>query len=291
MNKQLLIKLSVFIFTAILFSASTNAQIVYTDVTPDQVISATTIPSMEDYNIDLNNDGISDYKISCSRSGGICPLAPSSRLYINFISDSALNSNAVVTGTSITYPLAMNFNDSISSGLSFSSFGYLRRNTSGGPCTGTFGVWSYSIDRYLGLKLIVGANTYYGWARMQIDVITGIPSCTIKDYAYNSIPNQPILAGETGTGPTGIFENSFAASINLFPNPFSTQTTLQTETHLLNASVIVYNSVGQIVKRIDNFSGQTIIFRRDNLPSGLYFIQITQDNKAISAAKLVVLDN
>ena len=287
MKKQLLRKLSAFIFTAMLFSASANAQIVYTDVTPDQVISATTIPSMEDYNIDLNNDGINDYKISCSRSGGICPLAPSSRLYINFISDSALNSNAVVTGTSITYPLAMNLNDSISSGLSFSSFGYLRRNTSGGPCTGTFGVWSYSIDRYLGLKLIVGGNTYYGWARMQIDVVTGIPSCTIKDYAYNSIPNQPILAGDTGTVPTGIFENSFSSSINLFPNPANNHLTIALGSNNKNVEVAIADITGKIGYTTTIVETDKVEVNTSEFAEGIYIVQI-QSGEFISTKKLIV---
>ena len=287
MKKQLLKKLSAFIFTAMLFSASANAQIVYTDVTPDQVISATTIPSTEDYNIDLNNDGINDYKISCSRSGGICPLAPSSRLYINFISDSALNSNAVVTGTSITYPLAMNFNDSISSGLSFSSFGYLRRNTSGGPCTGTFGVWSYSIDRYLGLKLIVGANTYYGWARMQIDVVTGIPSCTIKDYAYNSIPNQPILAGDTGTVPTGIFENSFSSSINLFPNPANNHLTIALGSNNKNVEVAIADITGKIIYTTTANETNKIEVNTGEFAEGIYIVKI-QSGEFIATKKLII---
>ncbi len=287
MKKQLLKKLSAFIFTAMLFSASANAQIVYTDVTPDQVISATTIPSTEDYNIDLNNDGINDYKISCSRSGGICPLAPSSRLYINFISDSALNSNAVVTGTSITYPLAMNLNDSISSGLSFSSFGYLRRNTSGGPCTGTFGVWSYSIDRYLGLKLIVGGNTYYGWARMQIDVVTGIPSCTIKDYAYNSIPNQPILAGDTGTVPTGIFENSFSSSINLFPNPANNHLTIALGSNNKNVEVAIADMTGKIIYTTIAYETNRIEVNTSEFAEGIYIVQIGTE-KYIETKKFIV---
>ena len=287
MKKQLLRKLSAFIFTSMLFSASANAQIVYTDVTPDQVISATTIPSTEDYNIDLNNDGINDYKISCSRSGGICPLAPSSRLYINFISDSALNSNAVVTGTSITYPLAMNLNDSISSGLSFSSFGYLRRNTSGGPCTGTFGVWSYSIDRYLGLKLIVGGNTYYGWARMQIDVVTGIPSCTIKDYAYNSIPNQPILAGDTGTGSTGIFENSFAATINLFPNPANNHLSIALGSNNKKVDLAIADMTGKIIYTTIAYETNRIEVNTSEFAEGIYIVQI-QSGEFISTKKIII---
>ena len=196
MKKQLLKKLSAFIVTAILFSTSANAQIVYTDVNPDTVISAVILPSTINYNIDLNNDGINDYNISCVRNRFACGTF-GSRGSTNYVFVSALNTNAVVVDTSKTYPLAMNFNDNIYSGLNFSASGYLRYVRGAFNCGNTvLGFWSTSVDHYLGLKLIVGANTYYGWVRLQVSV-SGNASCTIKDYAYNSIPNQPIRAGET----------------------------------------------------------------------------------------------
>lgn len=76
----------------------------------------------------------------------------------------------------------------------------------------------------------------------------------------------------------------------IFPNPFSTQTTLQTDFFLKNATLTVYNLCGQTVKQIKNISGQTVTLHRDNLQSGLYFIHLTQDNKAITTDKLVITD-
>lgn len=78
--------------------------------------------------------------------------------------------------------------------------------------------------------------------------------------------------------------------IHISPNPFSTQTTLQTDSLLKNATLTVYNSFGQIEKQIKNISGQTITVHRDNLPSGLYFIWLTQDNKTITTNKLLIMD-
>jgi len=101
-------------------------------------------------------------------------------------------------------------------------------------------------------------------------------------YAIHLYPNGSPLTVED------IFANS--VSMLCYPNPFSTQTTLQTVERLQNASLTVYNSVGQVVKRMDNLSGQTIIFHRDNLPSGLYFVRLTQDSKVIAVDKLVIAD-
>lgn len=79
-------------------------------------------------------------------------------------------------------------------------------------------------------------------------------------------------------------------NITTSPNPFTTQATLQTDNRFNNATLMVYNSFGQKVKQIDNLFGQTIIFNRDNLPSGLFFIRMTQDSKVIAIRKLLITD-
>jgi len=78
--------------------------------------------------------------------------------------------------------------------------------------------------------------------------------------------------------------------IIIYPNPFSTQTVLRTDNIFKNATVTIYNIYGQTVKQINNISGQEIILHRDNLPSGLYFVRLTEDNKVITADKLVIAD-
>ena len=78
--------------------------------------------------------------------------------------------------------------------------------------------------------------------------------------------------------------------ISVYPNPFFFESTLQTKSIFNNATLTVYNSFGQQVKQIKNISGQTFTFHRDNLPSGLYFIRLTQDGKPFSTDKLVITD-
>jgi hypothetical protein len=56
-------------------------------------------------------------------------------------------------------------------------------------------------NRYLGLKFMVNGKVHYGWARLsvtlghhrQYDDVSG----TLTGYAYETIPNKPILAGTT----------------------------------------------------------------------------------------------
>lgn len=79
-------------------------------------------------------------------------------------------------------------------------------------------------------------------------------------------------------------------SVSIFPNPFSSQTTLHTDHYFYDATLTVYNSFGQLVKEIKNISGQTVTVFRDNLPNGLYFIQLSEDSKIISSQKVVITD-
>ncbi|HMQ07665.1 MAG TPA: IPTL-CTERM sorting domain-containing protein, partial [Saprospiraceae bacterium] len=63
---------------------------------------------------------------------------------------------------------------------------------------------------YIGIAFDIGGNTHYGWIQVEVEQeiqltpgLDGSPisasSCiTVLDYAYNSVPNQPIRAGSRG---------------------------------------------------------------------------------------------
>jgi len=80
-------------------------------------------------------------------------------------------------------------------------------------------------------------------------------------------------------------------SFLISPNPFITQTSIQSNQYFNNAILTVYNSVGQQVKQIKNIIGQTVTLNRDKLPGGMYFFHVTQNDKTISTGKLVITDN
>ena len=92
---------------------------------------------------------------------------------------------------------------------------------------------------------------------------------------------------ESTTSIKSISENT---SLNIFPNPFTSETTLKTDFNLKDATLTIYNALGQEVNNIKNISGQEIKLSRDNLVSGIYFIRLTLDNKVIATDKLVITD-
>jgi len=78
-------------------------------------------------------------------------------------------------------------------------------------------------------------------------------------------------------------------SINIYPNPFSFETTIKSDRFLKDATIIVYNSHGQIVKEINNISGLSTTLFRENLPCGLYFLLLREADKMF-VKKIVITE-
>ncbi|NUM31296.1 MAG: T9SS type A sorting domain-containing protein [Bacteroidetes bacterium] len=91
-------------------------------------------------------------------------------------------------------------------------------------------------------------------------------------------------------GTLNVFETDNKKIVSVFPNPFSFSTTLKTTLLFKNASLTVYNSLGQAVKQMDKLTGRTIILHRDNLSTGLYFVTLTQENQVIATNKIIITD-
>lgn len=173
-------------------NAAASSSIIYTDVNPDSII----VNKL--YNLDLNNDGIPDFKITDSIWRSCAPV-PNCNIEIT-----PLNNNAVLSDAK-NHPYALKAKDTIA--LNLSSWSKTSDQTLEKiqiTCSRTAGIISHysghwdntSEQRYMGLKLIKGANTYYGWVGLSSSTYSNLPAI-VTDYAFNSIPNQPILAGQT----------------------------------------------------------------------------------------------
>ena len=212
MKNSLLKKLFAIIVASAPGIVATDAQIIYTDI-PDVTISK--VGAI--YSLDLNNDGTKDYEFHIDKYtvyGTAACKANKTDYYINI------------------YPL--NGNESESTALPLNSvigstgqYSWLSNSPQGMAgsywlCWGSWvhfigGEWVNVNDKYLGLKLHAGSTIYYGWARLSASIDdTGTKlTLTIKDYAYNSIPKLPILAGQISctTAPTVTISAGGALSI------------------------------------------------------------------------------
>jgi hypothetical protein len=61
----------------------------------------------------------------------------------------------------------------------------------------TGGPWAKSApDQYLGVRFLINGETHYGWISMTVYTSITYVSATINGYAYNTVPNQSLKAGE-----------------------------------------------------------------------------------------------
>jgi hypothetical protein len=183
-------------------TASLGSSIIYTNVNPDSVIKsyATINPGStnraqivsKNYDLDLNNDGTTDFVFQIYfRSAHGCTCANQDDVSVGPL---VANSNQVANNN--TYPSALDALAVIGSALSWSGAANqtLELYNSNGT---TYGNWATAGFKYLGPKLIKGRNIYYGWIRLSVIAVVVGAKLTVMDYAYNSSPNQPILAGQT----------------------------------------------------------------------------------------------
>jgi hypothetical protein len=77
-------------------------------------------------------------------------------------------------------------------------------------------------------------------------------------------------------------------SINLFPNPFTTQSTLSFTHDLHNATLHIYNMYGQVVQQLSQINGKEIVIERKELANGIYIYAVEENNQRIATGKAVI---
>lgn len=79
-------------------------------------------------------------------------------------------------------------------------------------------------------------------------------------------------------------------TVNVFPNPFSTYTTVQLNVPATQVIPIVYNINGQEVNINYQAFDNALLINRADLPSGIYFMHLLQNDKNTTVKKLVITD-
>lgn len=90
------------------------------------------------------------------------------------------------------------------------------------------------------------------------------------------------------SGTTGIFSGNSTNSLSIYPNPATSEVSVNMGVDFTNKSLVVYNSFGQEVKRIDNVGAQEVKLHTNVLVHGLYLVAIVQGGVTISEKKLLI---
>jgi hypothetical protein len=149
---------------------------------------------VSNYNLDLNHDGITDFAIKWESQG-----------FLNnaWLGELPAASNAVVAASSCRSSQSCTLSASalyrgakIGPGQVFhgGSGMMAERECVKDKCK-DFGQWRGVTNRYLGLKFMIKGKIHYGWARLSVNPFD--LAAKLTGYAYETIPNKPIIAGHT----------------------------------------------------------------------------------------------
>lgn len=248
-----------------------DAQIVYTNVT-DYV----GIFNGDNYPLDLNNDGNTDFNISMMKSTFTSSYYGGSYSFRNITAKNANNNRIVRASSSSYYAAALALNAPIDNSA---NWGYGSNAMMAGAFSyWVWGPWQGQTDQYLGLELTVGSNVYYGWARLSVS--QQADTFYFKDYAYQLTKNKQILAGDMGI-TTGLASGSENADASVFLYDKELSVTLANE---VNSVISITNVLGQEVKSVIT-SDKVNRIPMDGLNTGIYFVTVRQD-EAVSTTKV-----
>ena len=148
------------------------------------------------YNLDLNRDGIRDFTLSHGYN-----YSSTTGFLFSIVQMEPYEENANRIAGPSAYASALRAGVRVGPSNRFSGNGIMavgRANGRSGIPTYQ-GVWANKgkglQNRYLGLTFAIKGKPHYGWARINISKYPF--TTTLTGYAYETIPNKPIVAGKT----------------------------------------------------------------------------------------------
>jgi hypothetical protein len=145
------------------------------------------IPPNSAFALDVNHDGVTDFNFTDTFGCNFDYCY--GRLSVIPVAGNAVEGKLGFLGTRLAS--ALNAGAQIGPAAQFS--GQLMARTS----MGSTGQWLNVTNRYLGLKFRINGQTHFGWARLTVQVRSARVSAALTGYAYETVPNMPILAGKT----------------------------------------------------------------------------------------------
>jgi hypothetical protein len=91
-----------------------------------------------------------------------------------------------------------------------------------------------------------------------------------------------------GTAPIMSYINELknSSSFKIFPNPFSTETSISFFEEQINSAITVTNIIGEEILKL-NFSGRQLTLEKGPMKAGMYFVRVN-NRKNVYSSKLIV---
>jgi hypothetical protein len=167
--------------------------------------SNATVNSSEKLEIDLNNDGVTDFVLGVREDNfghaqnqfarGALP--PGCSGGASMYAEGANPSNGLEEGPNNGYLAALINGRKIGRGVIFKGSGLMAANFYTQSCR-TFrrGSFADTTQRFLGARFVINGQVHFGWIGFRsVTVGTFGPNATLCGWAYETVPNKPIIAG------------------------------------------------------------------------------------------------
>jgi hypothetical protein len=255
------------------FSIATSAQVTYTDINPDTTLTPTAV-NMGEYILDFNNDGTFEVAITAYIYG----TAFNSVASLYALDSNAIRGDFLNPNSSDAYVDIINSGDSIKPSDSNwrSSFATPSPQHRLSGISSAYPNWMNQSDKFMAVRFDLGVvgQLHYGWVRMTQAGNTLI----VKDYAYNTTPNQGLIAGEgiltsadekyeVITPLVHVYDHALFVNLQGLP---------VTEDRL-----DIYNTSGQLVFSA-TVKETTMSISLSNFSTGIYFVQLLYNGEIIS---------
>jgi hypothetical protein len=150
----------------------------------------------QDFFIDFNHDGIGDFHIHSYYLSGFASLNVIPMVSGNKIAAVHHQCGAQGFQSTAAAPLPLGAVIGPNSPFQANAQCMVRAFESEAPT----GPWLDQNDRYLGLEFYINGEAHFGWARLSVQSVYCF-GCIgrIFGYAYETIPNKPIIAGDEGS--------------------------------------------------------------------------------------------
>jgi hypothetical protein len=263
--------LPLLLILSMLIPAHSYSQIHYVDIADTtlkfipQLCPADTTNNMS---FDINADALMDLNFLARHwTTFVSPSNPCQPGH--YIRSESMNNQSMIASVNPVCPTLFSANDTINDSLDWRSysdafvFAYMATYPCGIPYN----------DVFYGLKFLFNSQPFFGWIR--VDVTDS--SLTIKDYAYNTVPNSMILAGQTVAGIPGA---SSAEHLQIFVSNDQLIIRNANLNDLIN-KIEIYTPEGRLVMN-RNLNNSEAYFDLPDISRGLYLVKILSNTRVFT---------
>jgi hypothetical protein len=185
--------------TMLALTPGAEAKVVYTPTNQKLPLNTT-------FALDVNGDGIPDFNFFASTfmGGDLRTETFTSNSDAGLTVTGAVQSNQVwgLNGSVSALPAGVKVGPNGKFAASHFFMGLV--SATDGEQPHYFGPWAPADgnvkNHYVGLKFVINGETHYGWARFNVQIrqpLKGKVQAILTGYAYETVANAPIMAGET----------------------------------------------------------------------------------------------